>query len=672
MVALRKTIALLILTSFIIFKVTFVTTSAFGCPQMCICSTVTGWWTYKYNSNNSLTVDCMGSNVNESTLAQKLDLLLSLRRKKLLTLTISNTPLTQVPMSICQLSNLQKLVLDDNRLTRLPDNCFSYLTALFWLSARRNNITELQDGLFDGLNSLSVLYLSHNMIASIGLHVFSNPNDLVNLTWTYLDHNRLRSLEPWPYIRGLHGSRVLEIEVDTSYNLISEFTNNIEWQLDCSRPSYAYVDIEYNNIRHLHDILDGWHMTYDQWLCIMHMNYFIQDPKTSYFNERRSAQAFTIDYSHSLSYHCDWLDINFFMRARNIIPTFNSFFQKLRCSEPLSLANRLVSDVPLNEFVCELSERCPPGCRCVHRPANYTVHVYCSAANWSSLPLDLPPLPSSKHKYKLDFSNNKLLRRLERRPYFVDAIVLDVSNCAIGVVDFNAWQEFAMMSEFHLINYYVFYKANVDYSLVVMPVVFLHGNQMESLPFSVTEINLTTVHLTLNDNPWECSCDNRWMISWFKSLAASSNVDDILCGSPSRLEGRSIVQSDEVHFCVDSLMRMLKIVLSSTLTVVTGLLMLGCTVYCLRVRLFKRWKFHPFDRDECVGEVMDYDVFLCCSSEDESAHGLHILQLIESKGYRVCYHERDFRPGYIADNILQSILRSKRTLCFISSNFLRR
>jgi len=101
---------------------------------------------------------------------------------------------------------------------------------------------------------------------------------------------------------------------------------------------------------------------------------------------------------------------------------------------------------------------------------------------------------------------------------------------------------------------------------------------------------------------------------------------------------------------------MLKIVLSSTLSAVAGLLMLGLAVYRLRVRLYKRWKFHPFDRDECVGEDTDYDVFLCCSSQDEDPHGLSIIQMMESKGYRVCYHERDFRPGLIMDNIFQSIL----------------
>jgi len=253
---------------------------------------------------------------------------------------------------------------------------------------------------------------------------------------------------------------------------------------------------------------------------------------------------------------------------------------------------------------------------------------------------------------------------------------LDVSNCAIDFVNLGAWREFALMpSELYDLISDMEMSMGRNYSRIVMPVVFLHRNKMESLPSDVTVVNLTTVQLTLNDNPWKCSCDNGWMIAWLKSLSltASSNIDDVMCGSPSRLKGRSILQSDEVDFCVDPLNRMLKIVLSATLSAVAGLLMLGCAVYGLRVRLYKRWKFHPFDRDECIGEDMDYDVFLCCSSDDNSPHGLRILHLMESNGYRVCYHLRDFLAGeLVADNMIQSIIRSKRTVCFISRNFLQR
>jgi len=420
----------------------------------------------------------------------------------------------------------------------------------------------------------------------------------------------------------------------------------------------------YNYVRHLSDITSGWNVTVHQWFCLMHFGYNI--PSIRY-----EPLAFKVDYMYSYDYQCDCIDIDFYVFSRKHT-SYNVIFTNVNCTKPKSLANHFVNQVQLNEFICELSEHCPSSCHCIQRPANFTIHVDCSATNLSSLPLNLPPLPSSYYMYKLDFSNNRLLQRLEHRPYLYNTNVLDVSNCAIDFVELHTWQQFAAMpSEF---NAFFLGTKNIT-SFVIQPVVFLHGNNIESLPFHITDINLTSVRFTLNDNPWKCSCDNRWMIVWLQSFVsrALSTVGDVLCASPSRLKGRSILQSEEVDFCVDPIKKMLKIVLSSTLSVVAGLLILGFALYYLRVRIYKRWKFHPFDRDECVGEEMDYDVFLCCSSEDNTPHGLHILQLIESKGYRVCYHLRDFLPGeLVSDNMMQSVIHSKRTVCLVSNNFLQR
>jgi len=173
--------------------------------------------------------------------------------------------------------------------------------------------------------------------------------------------------------------------------------------------------------------------------------------------------------------------------------------------------------------------------------------AYCSAANVSSLPLELPPLIGVQN-YKLDFSNNKHLERLEYRPYFAKATFLDVSNCSINSVDLKAWQELSMMesNHYYLNPFYSPYSPDPNYynlyiTDVISPFVLLHGNRIESLSVDVIDINLTSVYLTLNDNPWKCSCDNRWMTAWFKSLSSvvSSKMGDVLCASPSRLKGRS-------------------------------------------------------------------------------------------------------------------------------------
>ena len=286
-------------------------------------------------------------------------------------LTISNTPLTRVPLSVCQLANLESLDLYNNRLGRLPDNCFTNMTKSRDLSARRNNITELQDGLFDGLISLKYLNFEWNRIAVIGLRVFSNPNDLTELTSIKLDHNSLESLEPWPYIRGLHGKSVaslLKVDISVKSNYIYKFTNNIGWRVNCSQASYANLDISDNYVMHLADLASGWNISSRfEWLCMTYPEYDL--------SRKRYEYSFEIILASSHSYYCDCSDIFFLMTTKRL--QFSSLLNGVRCSWPLSLANQTAIDVSLYEFVCDWSEQsnCPPGCQCVYRPANFTIHI---------------------------------------------------------------------------------------------------------------------------------------------------------------------------------------------------------------------------------------------------------------------------------------------------------
>jgi len=155
----------------------------------------------------------------------------------------------------------------------------------------------------------------------------------------------------------------------------------------------------------------------------------------------------------------------------------------------------LASSIPLIQFTCQLSDHCPSECQCVYRPHNATLHIYCSAASLSSLSLDLPPLPKSYVKYKLDFSNNKLLQRLERRPYFVNASILDISNCGVTEITVEVLKD---VSRFSLLNF--------------------QRNMLQSFPREATAVNISAT-LLIGGNPWRCSCDNSWMIAWLQSVS---------------------------------------------------------------------------------------------------------------------------------------------------------
>ena len=204
----------------------------------------------------------------------------------------------------------------------------------------------------------------------------------------------------------------------------------------------------------------------------------------------------------------------------------------------------------------------------VYRPANLTLHVYCSAANLSSLPLDLPPLPKSYVKYKLNFSDNKLLRRLEHRPYFSNTSILDVSNCSLAEINTEVLKD---VSRFTLADF--------------------RENMLRSFPRLADTVNISA-RLLVGNNPWRCSCDNSWMIGWLQSLSHRIlDPGDVVCRSPSRMYGRSVLKSTEEDFCVDPVKRTLAITLSAVASVAAVILLpviTGVVLYILRKRFYNK------------------------------------------------------------------------------------
>jgi len=335
------------------------------CPPGCNCQLK--------SADMQLYVDCpyLLSYIDEEKLSQELDSMLSADHfvERLTSLNIANTPMTRIPAPVCKLLNLSSLNLDHNNFSKLPDNCFTKLTKLVTLSVKWNSIIGLQDGLFDGLQSLVTLDLSHNHISFIGLRVFSNSSDLTSLRSLNLDYNRLTSLEPWWYYRCILGNATSRVRISLSMNLISNFTNKLHLKFLCGmkRP-YGYLGLYRNRIIHVMDIFNGWNIAGDS---IFTTVWCLKN-----FKAGHKFMEFDIGGN---TYACDCTDFPFYCLARTI-PN-SGMMNDVRCDQPSfysSIGQKMqASRIPLSEFVCEIRNRCPSSCRCVYRPANATLHVYC-------------------------------------------------------------------------------------------------------------------------------------------------------------------------------------------------------------------------------------------------------------------------------------------------------
>jgi len=344
------------------------------CPESCHCEP-----TYP---DSQLSIDCSQrlSDVDEEQLYHQLDSMLSADHfvEHLTALTITNTPLTRVPASVCKLLNLGYLNLDRNKLTELPDNCFTKLTKLVTLRAKRNAINGLQDGLFEGLQSLNILDLQCNHIAFIGLRVFSNSSDLISLRQIILAGNRLTSLEPWPYYRFTAGDKRHPATIYLHSNWISNFTNKLNFRFRCGmNPICGRLFLDYNRIKHIMDMVNGWNIGGDNVFSALFCLY------THNGHDRCLSVSLATEQNTGGSYECDCTDFPIYKLVK--FSPRNRILDGVVCNsaEFYSTGGQLMyaNAVPLNEFICEQPDRCPSSCRRVYRPANATLHVYCSAAN---------------------------------------------------------------------------------------------------------------------------------------------------------------------------------------------------------------------------------------------------------------------------------------------------
>ena len=183
----------------------------------------------------SLAITCHGiQDIDPGELSNQIDSMLSSNRRygRLWLLAIVNSSLTHVPRSICRLTTLRGLFLQNNHLTQLPDNCLTNLYNLLFFNAPGNEIETLQNGLFDGLTKLEYIELNRNRISSVGSNVFAASSKLVNLVGIFLNENNFTSLGPWISTPCLIANDKMRNTNDLRHNSIPTYTNETATALD--------------------------------------------------------------------------------------------------------------------------------------------------------------------------------------------------------------------------------------------------------------------------------------------------------------------------------------------------------------------------------------------------------------------------------------------------------
>ena len=359
-----------------------------------------------YNSViRKMSVSCSHNNYAADKLLEEMDQLLS-SRLDTVDLEIADTTLANVPSNVCRMNSLRKLVMKRNRVTAIPDHCFDSMVYLIEIDFSYNQLTELQDGLFDNLQMLRSIDFSFNRIANIGLQLLSNESNLLNLATIKLQNNQMTSLEPWPFVRAQVLAPIAKsvLSVNVSHNMISRTMSSVGWKYNCSMKfAYMILNLEYNKIKHFADLFVP--LGIDKtWILVC---------LTKYENDI---------YMRHNPFVCDCIDFTYYTAMQYNRPFQTTLY--VRCQDPPELAYNLMTRMPLEKVVCDITQSCPPGCKCLDRPWNSTLHINCADSNLSSIPQELPVLPKSYYKYHIVLSHNIQLRHIQQRPYFANVSIL--------------------------------------------------------------------------------------------------------------------------------------------------------------------------------------------------------------------------------------------------------
>ena len=197
------------------------------------------------------------------------------------------------------------------------------------------------------------------------------------------------------------------------------------------------------------------------------------------------------------------------------------------CKEPISLNGQRFTSIAVDQLVCDIVDQCHSGCKCTKQPATLTIHVNCSNADLTEMPLNLPPISQlSSYKYNLILTKTGI-KRLDYRNYLQQTKGLDVNNSRVNDISDDVWRGFQ----------------NASY-------VNLNGNNLKHVPEIVTSFNYSKVLIDIRDNPFTCNCENKWLKSWLISVSPNlQNPNGINCFEPYWLMGKSILLLDDEDFC---------------------------------------------------------------------------------------------------------------------------
>uniref|UniRef100_A0A8C5GBA9 Toll-like receptor 1 n=2 Tax=Gouania willdenowi TaxID=441366 RepID=A0A8C5GBA9_GOUWI len=177
-------------------------------------------------------------------------------------------------------------------------------------------------------------------------------------------------------------------------------------------------------------------------------------------------------------------------------------------------------------------------------------------------------------------------------------------------------------------------------------------------------------------NPFDCSCDSFWFITAFNKSQLLDWPYHYSCNSPPELSGRPLSTYRPSRMsCEAGLQAAVALPLFVSIVVVLGLVFYKYDGlwYTKMLWVWIRVRRRGAKRSHLLTNASyNYHAFISYSHHDSHWVDSQLTPSLETSGFSLCVHERDFVPGeWIIDNIINCVESSYKTLFVLSKHFVQ-
>lgn len=298
-------------------------------------------------------------------------------------------------------------------------------------------------------------------------------------------------------------------------------------------------------------------------------------------------------------------------------------------------------------------------------------------------PLNLTKCDISKNKLKLlslpdtlenlEYLNvsGNLITRLDPTSHLSALTNLDSSHNLISELPDHFGKSLPMLKYFNLSGNKISFlqRGSLPASLVELDI---SDNAITTI-VEDTFGQLTSLSvLTVQGKHFFCNCDLYWFVNVYihKPQLRINGKENLKCSFPPQRRGSLVARSNLtlLHCSLGIQMAITACVATLVVLVLTGLCWRFDGLWYVRMGWY--WCMAKRKQYEKRPENKLFDAFISYSEHDANWTKENLLEKLERDGFKICYHERDFKPGHpILGNIFYCIENSHKVLFVLSPSF---